>query len=178
MDVMEWTAYIKVKTRDVSWFCEHNIEPLVSTEWWGICWIVEGVLPFQTRILFVNFISWIVCSFNCITQFKFYLIFVMKLTRQTATKQVYKGYFCVSVIQHSFRFPACRSAVTFRYLEGTDARTDRRTDGRTAGLACQITTLPSSSETYWARFFLDAHHSFERLVMFLLQKESKRKGDV
>jgi len=162
------------KPGHVSGFCEHNIEPLVSTGWWGICWIVEGVLPLKTRTLFVNFISWIVCSFNRTTQFKFYLIFVMKLTGQTAIKRVYKGYFCFSVIQHSFPFPTCRSAVAFRYLEGTDARMD----GRTVGLACQITTLPSSSKTYWAGFFLDAHHSFERLVMFLFQKESKRKGDV
>ena len=117
-----------VRQGNVSGFCEHSIEHSVSTEWWGICWLVEEVLPFQARILFVNFIRWFVCSFNCITQFKFYLIFAMNLTRQTVTKRVYKGYFCLSVIQHSFPFPACRFAVTFRYLEGTDARTDGRPD--------------------------------------------------
>jgi len=135
---------------------------------------VEGVLPFQARILFVNFISWIACSFNCITQFKFYLIFATKLTRQTVTKLLNKGYFCYSTL---LSIP-CLPLRCHLSLFGRDGRTDGRTDGRPAGLACQNTTLPSSSKTYWAGFFLDAHHSFERLAMFLLQKESKRKGDV
>ena len=116
MDVMEWTAFIMVPNTDM-WRDFVNTVLSLRCPWNGGSLLIA-------RIFSVKFISWIVCSFNCITQFKFYLIFAMKLTRHAATKRVYNGYFCLSVIQHSSPFPATRSAVTFRYLEGTDGRTD------------------------------------------------------
>jgi hypothetical protein len=126
MDVMDWTASIMVPNRDMWLDFVNTVLSLRCPRNGGNLLIAQ--------ILSVKFISWIVSSLNCITQFKFYLIFAKKLTRQAATKRVYNGYFCLSVIQHSSPFPASRSAVTFRYLEGTDGRTAGRLDGRTDSL--------------------------------------------